>query len=267
MKNITNIIKTAETTTIARAEYIKAAAAHLKNIEADKKQSICKKSARAAADALRKYNAALQSDVFAAILTIDAPAIVTLSEVGYYAAAVGLDAEGNPEFSPAPLSLSAFIDFLKENGKSVSSPDTYAAAVKDAVDLSILKLAQGIGDDMDTLRGKLSPSDHVKALSGIVCTEETPESIGYGNVETHLQAAIDALVCIAREDGKNTFRVKRMDARYLEAAYGVNRVTGHIINPENGTRYEKIFRIMRRVIGGEAYGIEVKEKKEDKKAQ
>lgn len=262
MKNINVIIS--ESTATTSAEYVKLAAAHAQNVEKNRPVKTCKASGKLAAQALAKYNASIQADVFAAILAIDAPAIVTLSEVGYYSAAVGLDKEGQVKFAPAALSLSDFIAFLSDNGKAVSSPDTFAAAVKDAVDLSILKLAQGIGDDLEVLRGKLSPSDHVKALSGIVCTDETPESIGYGNVETHLQTALDSIICIDRGDGKNVYRIKRMDARWVEASYSVNRVTGHIVNPENDSRYEKIFRIMRRVIGGEAYGIEVKE---NKKAQ
>ena len=267
MKNITNTIITSETTTAAREAYItaakEAAAAALKK----KTLKEHKTAQRLAAQAHTKYNQDIQADTFAAILKIDtAPAIVTLSEVGYYSAAVGLDKKGEVEFAPAPLSLHAFIEYAAENGVQVSSPDTYAGAVKDTVDLSILKLAQGLEDeDVVALSARLEASDSVKEYAGVKCTETTPESIGYGLVEKHLQAAIDALVFVAREDNTNTYRVKRSDVRWLEASYGVNRTTGKIVNPENTTRYEKIFRIMRRVIGGEVYAVEVKEKKEGKK--
>ena len=267
MKNLT--ITTSKTTIDAANKYGKLAAIHAANVKQDKKKSICDKSNKDAQKALKEYNRAQQKDVFDAILsTTNAPALVTLAEVGYYSAAVGLDKAGKIKFEDAPLSLSDFIEYLKDNDRNVSSPDTYAAAVKDAIDLSLLKLAQGLEhEDVNALADRLEASVKVKEYAGVKCTEATPESIGYGLVESHLQAALDSLIMCPREDGKNVYRVKRSDCRWLEVAFGTNRATGKIVSPENGTRYDKIFRIMRRVIGNEGYDVEVKEKKEGKKAQ
>lgn len=267
MKNIENAIIITAETTAARDEYI--AAAKKAAAESLKKKTLKehKNAQRLAAQALAKYNKAIQADTFAAVLKIDdAPVLVTLSEVGYYNSVVGLNKKGEVDYALAPLSLASFIEYAAENGVKVSSPDTFVRAVKDTVDLSILKLAQGLEDeDVSALSARLEASDSVKEYAGVKCTDATPESIGYGLVEKHLQNAIDALVFVARADGSNTYRVKRSDVRWLEASYGVNRTTGRIVNPENATRYEKIFRIMRRVIGGEAYAVEVKEGKKESK--
>ena len=252
MKNIENMIVTTTATAAAANKFAALAVKQVLENGKKKTKKEHKSFDKQVKDAMREYNKLIQADVFAAILADkSAPAMVTLAAVGYYSAAVGIDKDNKVKFAPAALSLSDFIEYLNDNGSAVSAPDAYAAAVKNTVDLAILKLAQGLeAENVVDLAARLEASDVVKEYAGAKCTESTPESIGYGLVESHLQAALDSLVFISREDGKNSFRVKRSDVRWLEASFGVNKTTG----------------IMRRVIGGEAYEIEVKEKKE-KKAQ
>lgn len=256
MKNI-NIIESVSTIE-ARAAYIKAAqdaAAAATKKKTKKEHQVYD---RAAAKALAKLNQSIQLDNFDAIISVkDAPALVTLCEVGYYSAAAGLDKNGQVKYEKAVFSLRAFIEFMGEKGLTVSAPDSYAAAMRDAIDLALLKLAQGIeAEHLDTLSTRLEASDAVKALAGVKCSEQTPESIGYGLVEKHLQAAVDSLIFVGRENGTNSFRVKRSDCRWIETSFAKNRVNGNLVAPQENTRYYMMFKVLRRVIAGEAYDVE-----------
>lgn len=254
-------IKESADTTAARVEFVKAvkydaAEAKKKKTKADH-QKVSKLTARARA----RYNKAIQADTFAALLeNKGTPAIVNLCHNPYFYAAETIDDKDEVSFAPAPLSLSAFIPYAAEKGVTVSNPDAYAAAVKDAIDLCVVRVAQGIEhQNMDALLSDLEASAAVKALAASPVEHKT--------VETYLQAALDAICCISGEDGANVYKIKRCDSKYIAKALGTNPLTGNVVNPQDARRYAIMFRVMRRAIAGESYAVEVANKEEKKESK
>lgn len=160
---------------------------------------------------------------------------------------------------PALLSLSGFLSHV--GSANVGVKPEWASLVRDAVHLSMLKLAQGLKQDVVSLMNEWDCSGAVRAAVKNGKKNKDGE-MSYDVVQNALQTAMDA-ICFnvgERTDGLNMYRVNRQCCRWLEASFGINKVTGRIIVPEDETMNDRFFMIMRHVIANMPFEFEKKDK-------
>lgn len=244
------------------------AEALLKLTTADEASSKVKKADADAKKALTAVNKSRQNDVFSSVIADkDAHPLVTLSKVGVFkSAGFKLPDEGKADIkytdTDSLLSLTAFYDHAATNKTDLGSKSDWRSLVRDAVHLSVIKLAQGIKDDVPALMIKLNASAAVmEAVKNGKKNKDTGE-MSYSVVQDALQRALDAIYFDKgeRTDDQNQYRIGRDSCRWLEASFGINKTTGHVIAPEDETCYNRMFMILRHVLGGMVYTFEVKGK-------
>lgn len=210
-----------------------------------------------ASQALSALNKCRQADAFALARDNSAP-IVALSEMGVYSAcSFTFDKKtGAPVFSDrdALLSLDAFVT----SSGDITADAMWRGAVKDAVHLSIIKLAQGMKKDIPALMLRMKVSSYV--ANAVKNGKKNKDGeMSYEVVQLALQTALDSIIYDTgdRDDGKNMYRVNRQACRWLEASYGINGTTGAIVCPRDGGMYDRMFFVLRHVVANMPLDIEV----------
>lgn len=269
-------IITSATTTTREAEMKVKVSALAAAISEDKSTSAVAVAREDASKAQTILNNSRQDDVFASVLadSTDKP-LAILAKLGTYSASafsVNDKAESSFEDRPALLSLHGMIEYalkstdLPDDKKALAAkPAEWRSLVKDAVHLSMIKLAQGLKIDTDEYMRKVKASPAVR--DAVKNGKKNGEGeMSYAVVQTALQAALDAIIFDSgdRDDAQNKYRVNRQACRWLEASFGVNKVTAAIVNPRDEGMYDRMFQIMRHVIAGMPLTIEVAESKKAK---
>lgn len=209
-----------------------------------------------AAQALATLNKCRESDVFAS-----AADVAALADMGVYVSySFTFDKKtGEAVYSNAPALLS-LNRFISSTGAPVHD-SMWRGKVKDALHLSIIKLAQGLRQDIPALLLKLKASGEV--VDAVKNGKKNKDGeMSYEVVQAALQTALDSIVfdTTGRDDGLNRYRVNRQACRWLEASFGLNTVTGGIVCPRDEGMYDRMFLVMRHIIAGMALSVEVAEK-------
>lgn len=209
-----------------------------------------------AAQALATLNKCRESDVFASAANVAA-----LADMGVYVScSFTFDKKtGAPVYSNAPALLS-LNRFVSSTGAPVHD-SMWRGLVKDALHLSLIKLAQGLKQDIPALLLKLKASTSV--VDAVKNGKKNKDGeMSYEVVQAALQTALDAIIFDVgdRDDGKNRYRVNRQACRWLEASFGLNTTTGGIVCPRDEGMYDRMFLVMRHIVSGMALSIEVAEK-------
>lgn len=267
MKNI-NYTLTAET--VALIEKMKKAAATVqtaleKNVHVDKFMALSEAANKARVTANKSH----QTDVFDALLKTDAP-LVSLCEMGTFSAdSFTISKEKGLSFTKVEtvLSLSAFIAYANSKGV-LSLGASYQSDVIDAIKIAAIQTAGELKVAPSSYIKRLNLSDSARAvvlnpLSGEVFASRS-------DVKTVMQKAINAIFGLT-DGGKPLFFCKSEDAFALSRLFGTNRVNGSMVIPQDSTMMDMFFYVLRHIVGGMEYSVEIKEarkseKKEGKKA-
>lgn len=214
----------------------------------------------AAAKAQAAANKSHQNDVFAAILDTEDPMVTVCKESLFHASAyrVKKGEKSRIDSVDTVLSLSSFIALGNSKGKLSIDAGWQDLAIF-AVKLSAVQL----GEELE-----LDPSSYVKRLR---LTPDQIQSItGFGGVHASkadvraaLQAAVNALFGMA--NGKPRFFVTKADVRALSQQFGWKRTTNAVVIPKDDTMIDMFFSILRHVVGGVAYNVEVVEQEKKSK--
>lgn len=246
-------------------------------VESNDKLTVYGEKKCAAQKALAQVNRSRQSDVFKSIMDEHkrkeeaAHPMVVLCKMGTYAAA-GYKIPDDNSASKVPtfyddfalLSLSAYVAESGADELGVKSAE-WRKLIRDAMHLSIIKLAQGIKADVPALMDRMDISGAVRDAVKNGKKNKDGE-MSYDVVQSALQDALDAIHMdtTGRDDGKNRYRINRQSCRWLEASFDTNKVTGNIIVPREEGMIDRMFQIMRHVIAGKAFDFETKEDKKNK---
>lgn len=258
---------TLSTSTLSLIEEMKKCAnnqqdALIKNVKHDKYVEL----SVLASKALSTANKSHQTDIFDAILKTENP-LVTLCEVGTYEAdGFTVDKKKGLNFIKVEtaLSLSAFIAYANSKGV-LSLGASYQGDVYSAVKFAAIQTAgeMNIAPDTYVKRLNLTDSDRaavVNPFSGVV-------SASRSTVKHAMQVAVNSIFG-TDDKGKARYWVNAEDVRALSQLFNCNRVKLSIVVPLESTMLDMFFFVLRHIVGGMEYSMDVKEsKKENKKAQ
>ena len=255
-------VKPSTVTAERRIDLDKATAAHAAAVKADVK-SKSDAAAQTASKQLSRYNHALQDDVFAVCMNDSAP-VAALAFAGTFKAAAYTVTDDFQVSYAERESLLSLNDFMK--GHDFAHDSMWRGAVKDACHVALYKFALSVKADCASLMDRAKFSDTARGIVKKARRDNNGE-LSRNVVIDALQKAVDAVIfdTSTRDDGLNRYRVDRASAAWLESCWKKNMVNGRTVAPEDETMYNAFFIVLRHIVAGLPYEVEVKEGKKAKK--